>query len=198
MKVSASTIFALFALASSSAHAFTMSTSSASVTCRMMSSEAVVAEPATTADEAVMEEEEAPAPSAPVSLSGLRITDVRKAVSTIQKDTFMKTLDDLEPFLTKEAGATIYAKSMKRLAVKAKQFGLEMPEGYALEAKATQKRREKQHAFIQAKEEERLAAEAEAAEAAAAEAQGEEEEATSANDDESTEEAVEEAAPVEA
>ena len=71
----------------------------------------------------------------------------------------------------------MYAKSMRRIAVQAKALGVEMPTDYAKDAKATAKRREKQNAFIQMKEEERLAAEASAAEgeeANAAEAEGDE------------------------
>ena len=51
---------------------------------------------------------------------------------------------------------------MSRLASKAKLLGATMPEGYAKEAKCTEKKREKQDAYCKAKAEE-------AADAAAAE-----------------------------
>ena len=173
------------ALCLASANAFTTTGPAAFGVTRLSMSDAVV-EP-----EAAEEVVAAPA-APPAALSGLRIVDVRKAVANVEKDTFAKTLDDLESFLTNEAGASVYAKSMRRLAVKAKEFDMEIPVGYAKEAKATQKKREKQNAFIQGKEEERMVAEAEAAEAAAAPAEEEaaEEEAAPAEE--------EEAAPVEA
>merc|ERR1712087_527324 len=111
---------------------------------------------------------EAPAAHARPS-SGLKIPEVRKAISSLTKDNFSETLTKIEPFLTNDAGTTVYAKSMKRIAVQAKQLGTEVPTGYALDAVSTQKRRAKQDAFIKVKEEERLAVEAEAAAAAAAE-----------------------------
>ena len=174
------------ALCLASANAFTTTGPAAFGVTRLAMSDAV-AEPEAAAEEEVPEAPAAP----PAALSGLRITDVRKAVANVEKDTFAKTLDDLESFLTNEAGSSVYSKSMRRLAVKAKEFDMEIPAGYAKEAKATQKKREKQNAFIQGKEEERMAAEAEAAEAAAAPA---EEEAA----EEDAAPAEEEAAPVEA
>mmetsp|Transcript_12081 Transcript_12081/g.33417 ORF Transcript_12081/g.33417 Transcript_12081/m.33417 type:complete len:105 (-) Transcript_12081:83-397(-) len=90
---------------------------------------------------------------------------------------FSSTLETLEPFLLHEAGSTFYAKSVKRIAQKAKELELAVPAGYAKEARATAKRRAKQDAFIAVKEEERLAAEAEAAAAAAEEAAAAEAEA---------------------
>ena len=170
------------ALCLASANAFTTPAAFGVRNTQLMMSDAV-AEPETVEEEAAVGE----APVAPpAALSGLRIQDVRKAVANVNKDNFSKTLEELESFLTNEAGATVYSKSIRRLNVQAQALGLEMPEGYAKEAKATQKKREKQNAFIQTKEEERLAAEAEAAEASA---------------EEETEEAApaeEEAAPVEA
>jgi len=109
------------------------------------------------------------APTPPAPLSGLRMKDVRKAVDSLDKDNFSQTLDELESFLTHEAGSSLYAKSMRRLNVRAQALGLEIPADYAKEAKATQKKREKQNSFIQVKEEERLAAEAAPAEDAPAE-----------------------------
>lgn len=91
---------------------------------------------------------------------------VRKAISKLDKDNFASTLTEVEPFLLKEAGITFYSKSIRRIENAAKELGVEMPKDYALDAKATAKRREKQNAFIQVKIEE---AEAAAAEAAAAE-----------------------------
>ncbi|KAG7356559.1 hypothetical protein IV203_001245 [Nitzschia inconspicua] len=103
-------------------------------------------------------------------------TKIRKQISGLTKDNFDATLKELEPFLTKEAGATMYSKSMRRIAVKAKAFGTTLPTDFAKEAKATEKRREKQKAFIQAKEEEAAAAAA----AAEQEAEAPAEEAASA------------------
>ena len=125
----------------------------------------VVAEP---------EVEEAVAVAAPVAEpSGWTAGSVHKAVRRLNASNFSQTLSDMEPFLLNEAGATIYSKSLKRIAIKASEVGVEMPAGYAKLAKATEKRRAKQDAFIARKEEERLAAEAEAAEAAAGAAEEE-------------------------
>ena len=90
---------------------------------------------------------------------------VRKTIKHLTADNFSTSLEQMEPYLTKEAGRTLYTKSLKRLAHQAKQLGLELPTNYAKEAKCTEARRAKQDAFIQAKEEERLATEAAAAEA---------------------------------
>jgi hypothetical protein len=90
---------------------------------------------------------------------------VKKSINTVTKDNFSSVLSDIEPFLTKEAGNSIYKKSMNRLKAKAKMLGATMPEGYAKDAKCTEKKREKQDAYCKAKAEE--AAEAAAAAAAA-------------------------------
>merc|ERR1712115_292262 len=74
------------------------------------------------------------------------------------KDNFSSTLKDIEPFLSTEAGLTFYRKSVRRIGNKANELGIEMPAGYALEAKATAKRREKQNTFVQQKIEEAAAA----------------------------------------
>lgn len=95
--------------------------------------------------------------------------DVRKVLSNMNTENFSQTLTELEPFLTQEAGCSTYAKTMRRVQSRANALGVEVPAGWALEAKATEKRRMKQNEFIKAKEEERLAAEAEAAEAEAEE-----------------------------
>ena len=116
-----------------------------------------------------------------VSTEASSVTTVRNQISGLSKENFDSTLKEIEPFLTKEAGATFYSKSMRRIAVKAKAVGATVPTDYAKEAKATEKRREKQNAFIAAKEEEV---------AAAAEAEATEEEAPA-------EEAAEEEAPAE-
>lgn len=138
---------------------------------------------------AVQESSARPKPTS----SSLNISQVRKMVAKLTADNFSSDLATMEPFLLREAGSTFYAKSMKRIAQKAKEVGMSVPEGYALEAKATTKRRNKQNEFIQAKEGERLAAEAEAAAAAAAaEAEAKEEPASEAE----VEPAVEEAEPV--
>ena len=91
-----------------------------------------------------------------------RVAEVKKSINTVTKDNFSSVLTEIEPFLTNEAGSSIYRKSMSRLASKAKLLGATMPEGYAKEAKCTEKKREKQDAYCKAKAEE-------AADAAAAE-----------------------------
>lgn len=104
-----------------------------------------------------------------VSTDAFSATTVRKQISGLTKDNFDSTLKEIEPFLTKEAGASFYAKSMKRIAFKANAVGATLPTDFAKEAKATEKRRAKQKAFIEAKIEEAAAAAAEAASAEAAE-----------------------------
>jgi hypothetical protein len=117
--------------------------------------------------EAPVEEKEAPAPSRPSS--GMKVTDFRKSIASLTAENFSQSLSDMEPFLLNDAGTTMYAKSMSRITTRAKMFGVTVPEGYAKDAAATEKRRAKQDTFIKVKEEERMAAEAEAAAAAAAE-----------------------------
>ncbi|KAL9185754.1 hypothetical protein ACHAXT_003531 [Thalassiosira profunda] len=102
-----------------------------------------------------------------------KVAGVRKSISTLTKDNFSSTLTEIEPFLTQEAGRTIYTKSLRRINVQAKALGVEVPAGYAKEAKCTQKRRERQDAYCKAKAEEAEAAAAEAAEAEAAAADAE-------------------------
>lgn len=126
-----------------------------------------------------------PAPTFAVTKAGqplyMNVQTVRKSISGLTKDNFSETLASVEPFLLNDAGATTYAKSMRRIAVKAKATGATVPDGFAKAAKATEKKREKQDAFIKGKEEERVAAEEAAAEAAA-EAPPAEEEAAAAED----------------
>jgi hypothetical protein len=136
---------------------------------------------------------------------GSLMKQARKSIGGMTKDNFSDTLTKVEPFLVNNAGATFYAKSIKRIAVKAKAVGAEVPAGYAAASKATLKKREKQDAFIQTKEEGRVAAEEEAkaaeeeakAEAAAA-AEAEVAAAAEAAAAPAPEEPTEEAAPVEA
>jgi hypothetical protein len=111
-------------------------------------------------------EEAASAPSR--TPSSMKVRDFRKSVASLTADNFSQTLSDIEPFLLNDAGATMYAKSIRRITTQAKIVGVRVPEGYAKDAAATEKKRAKQDAFIKVKEEERLAVEAEAAEAAAA------------------------------
>jgi hypothetical protein len=96
---------------------------------------------------------------------------IRKSIEQMTAENFDATLKEIEPFLSKEAGATFLSKSQRRIARNAKVFGKTVPSDYLKEAKATAKRREKQAAFIQAKIEEAAAAAEEAAAAAAAEAE---------------------------
>merc|ERR1712232_673524 len=101
-------------------------------------SEAVAEAPVEAAEEAEVAAIAEPEPE-PVALSGLSMPEVRKAISSLTKDNFEESLSKVEGFLTNEAGATFYAKSMKRIGVKAKAAGVEVPAGYALEAVATTK-----------------------------------------------------------
>lgn len=134
-----------------------------------------------------------PATKAPQSSTQLYVKTkgttqpVKKAIKSLTADNFSSTLSEIEPFLTKEAGVTIYSKSMRRIAAKAKGLGVEVPEGYAKDAKCTEKRRAKQDAYCQVKAEEAAAAAEEAAAAAAEEAAAEA----------PAEEAAEEEAPAE-
>ncbi|CAB9496845.1 expressed unknown protein [Seminavis robusta] len=163
MKFSASFVGLL--MVAGTAHAFTSPAVSSKMGGLKMS-EAPVAEAEV--------EEQVQAPDAPpAALSGLRMHEVRRAVHSLNKENFETTLADLEPYFLNEAGSSLYAKSMRRISARADALGVEVPAGYAKEAKVTQKRREKQNAFIQTKEEERMAAEAEA-EAEAADATEEE------------------------
>ena len=85
---------------------------------------------------------------------------MKRQIDGLTKDNFSSTLGEIEPFLLNDAGMTIYKKSLKRIATKAKLLGVEVPADFAKAAKATEKRRTKQDEFIQAKEAERLEAEA--------------------------------------
>jgi len=92
--------------------------------------------------------------------NAMRMRDVRQTVHDLTADNFATSLSTIEPFLLNEAGSTMYGKSMRRIAVRAKALGVEVPEGYAKEAKATAKKRAKQDEFIQAKIEEAASASA--------------------------------------
>ena len=112
--------------------------------------------------------------------NALTTTSVRKSINSITKDTFATVTAEVEPFLLNDAGVTFYNKSIRRISNKAKSFGIELSPEFGKAAKATEKRREKQNAFVQVKiteaadaaaalaEEAAAAAEAAAAEAAAA------------------------------
>lgn len=104
-------------------------------------------------------------------LSATKYQEVKKTLGNLSKDNFSATLAEVEPFLLNDAGASIYSKSMRKISTAAKSFGVEVPTDFAKAAKATQKRREKQDAFIQTKEAGRVEAEAAAAEEAAAAAE---------------------------
>ena len=95
-------------------------------------------------------------------LFGTGISSVKDKIAGLTSDNFSSTLSDIEPFLTKEAGASIYKKSIRRINTAAKSLGVDVPAGYAKEAKATEKKREKQDAYCKAKAEE--AADADASE----------------------------------
>ena len=158
MRVSQATLFLAVvgaAQAFTSAPAFCVSNAMHSARFMSEEAEAVVAEVATPA---------APTPEP----SGMRMQNVCATINSLTAENFSSFLSTMEPFLTNEAGSTIYAKSIRRIKVQAKALGTTIPEGFCAEANATTKKRAKQDAFIQTKEEERIAAEAEAAEAAAA------------------------------
>lgn len=126
--------------------------------------------------DAVVEEEavaEEPVVTPKPAASGLTMKTVRSMVDNLTKENFAESLATIEPFLLHEAGSSIYAKSMKRIARNAKVLGVEVPEKYAFEADCTASRRAKQDEFIQTKEAERIEAEAAAAEEAAAAAEEE-------------------------
>ncbi len=99
-----------------------------------------------------------------------KVGPFRKSIAAITKDNFSTTLTEIEPFLTEEAGMSIYTKSMRRILAKAKEFGAEVPETFAKDAKCMEKRRGKQNAYCEAKAEAAAAAAAAEVEAKAAEA----------------------------
>ena len=80
-----------------------------------------------------------------------KIAPFRRALSSLSKENFTSTLSEVESFLTDEAGSTLYVKSMRRIAVKAKALGVDVPTNYAKDAKSTTKRRAKQDAYCSAK-----------------------------------------------
>ncbi len=98
----------------------------------------------------------------------MRVKHVRKAIDGLNSENFYQTLQTIEPFLLNDAGTTAYAKCMHRIKRTARTLKIDLPANYALPAVATTKRREKLSAYIQTKEEARIAAEAKAAEEAAA------------------------------
>ena len=101
--------------------------------------------------------------------TAISMASIRKDIASLTADNFDATLKKVEPFLLKDAGVTFHAKCVKRIKVQAGALGATMPADYAKEAKATEKRRNKQKAFVEAKiEETKAAAEEAAAEAAAA------------------------------
>lgn len=126
-------------------------------------------------------------------LSATKMQEAKTIISNLTKDNFSESLKTVEPFLLNDAGVTIYKKSLRRIAVSAKSFGVEVPADFAKAAKATEKRRSKQNTFIEGKEAERKEAEAAAAEEAAAAAAAAAEEAAAAAAAEAPEEAAEEA-----
>lgn len=79
------------------------------------------------------------------------IPATRKQINGLTKENFDSVLKEVEPFLLNEAGASFYAKSMKRIATQASAFGVSVPADFAKDAKATKKRRERQDAFVQTK-----------------------------------------------
>ena len=97
-------------------------------------------------------------------LSMRKIREVKNVISNLNKENFAASIAEVEPYLLNEAGSSIYKKSMRRITTASKSFGVNVPEDYAKAAKCTEKRREKQNAFIQQKEQERMEAEAAAAE----------------------------------
>jgi hypothetical protein len=114
--------------------------------------------------------------------TAISMASIRKDIAQLTADNFDATLKKVEPFLLNDAGVTFHAKCLKRIKVQAGALGATMPADYAKEAKATEKRRNKQKAFVEAKIEETEAAAAEAAAAEAAEAPAAEEESSEAEE----------------
>jgi len=171
MRVSKATL--LLALVGGS-HAFAPSApfgvaSSASKAARFSRPMSDVAQAEAAVEEVGEVQQESPAPSAAPAAStssGLTMNDVRTTIRNLTAENFASSLDKIEPFLLHEAGSSIYSKSIKRIAVKANLLGVQVPADYALDAKATSKRREKQNEFVKTKEEDaRAVAEAAATEA---------------------------------
>ena len=96
------------------------------------------------------------------SLFASKMASVKGKIASLTSENFSSTLSEIEPFLTQEAGASIYKKSIRRINTTAKSLGVDVPAGFAKEAKATEKRRAKQEAYCAAKAEE--AADADASE----------------------------------
>lgn len=84
----------------------------------------------------------------------MKMSDVRDAIERLTADNFSASLGKIEDFLLKDAGSTFYGKAMRRIRIRAKALGKDVPEDYAKAAAATSKRREKQDAFIKTKIEE--------------------------------------------
>lgn len=100
--------------------------------------------------------------SSSTALFASQMADVKTKIAGLTSDNFSSTLGEIEPFLTQEAGASIYKKSIRRINTAAKSLGVDVPAGFAKDAKATEKRRAKQDAYCKAKAEE--AADADASE----------------------------------
>mmetsp|Transcript_19189 Transcript_19189/g.24899 ORF Transcript_19189/g.24899 Transcript_19189/m.24899 type:complete len:127 (+) Transcript_19189:162-542(+) len=75
-----------------------------------------------------------------------------KVMRGLNKENF-DTIYEWEPWLSENAGATLYAKTMRRLEHKAKSYGIELKPNFLAEAKATAKRREKKAEYEKAKAE---------------------------------------------
>mmetsp|Transcript_5020 Transcript_5020/g.10970 ORF Transcript_5020/g.10970 Transcript_5020/m.10970 type:complete len:153 (+) Transcript_5020:78-536(+) len=106
-----------------------------------------------------------------LSMSKGKIASIKNSINSLSAENFSTTLTEIEPFLKNEAGISVYKKSMKRIGNRAKALGVDVPEGYCKDAKATAKRREKQDAYCKARAEEAAEAADAAAEAAEAEAE---------------------------
>lgn len=96
-------------------------------------------------------------------LSVRKVREVKNVISNLNKENFASSIAEVEPYLLNEAGSSIYKKSIRRITIASKSFGVDVPKDFAKAAKCTEKRREKQNAFIQQKEQERMEAEAAAA-----------------------------------
>lgn len=79
-----------------------------------------------------------------------------KKLRTLTKENF-ETIYDWDGWLSENGGATLYAKSMRRLTHLSKSYGVELREDFLANARATAKRRDKQAQYETAKEEARLA-----------------------------------------
>lgn len=91
---------------------------------------------------------------------------LQQVVKGLTKETF-ETIYEHEAWIEANAGRTLLAKTVSRLQHKAKAFGVDLRPDFAAGARCTEKRREKQDAYVKGKIEAVAAASAECATALA-------------------------------